>query len=145
MADYRHILLAVDFSKDTDAIGARAIELMRQQEARLTLVHVVANIYDEPVYDLMASFPADVENQLIQNAQQALKSLAERLGVPDAQCVVEVGTPKTGILRAVEQRDVDLIVLGSHGVHGLELLLGSTANAVLHAARCDVLAVRVGG
>ncbi len=145
MADYRHILLAVDFSKDTDAIGARAIELMRQQEARLTLVHVVANIYDEPVYDLMASFPADVENQLIQNAQQALKSLAERLGVPDAECVVEVGTPKIGILRAVEQRDVDLIVLGSHGVHGLELLLGSTANAVLHAARCDVLAVRVGG
>ena len=145
MADYRHILLAVDFSKDTDAIGARAIELMRQQEARLTLVHVVANIYDEPVYDLMASFPADVENQLIQNAQQALRSLAERLGVPDAECVVEVGTPKIGILRAVEQRDVDLIVLGSHGVHGLELLLGSTANAVLHAARCDVLAVRVGG
>ncbi len=145
MADYRHILLAVDFSKDTDAIGARAIEIMRQQEARLTLVHVVANIYDEPVYDLMASFPADVENQLIQNAQQALESLAERLGVPDAQCVVEVGTPKIGILRAVEQRDVDLIVLGSHGVHGLELLLGSTANAVLHAARCDVLAVRVGG
>ena len=145
MADYRHILLAVDFSKDTDAIGARAIELMRQQEARLTLVHVVVNIYDEPVYDLMASFPADVENQLIQNAQQALTSLAERLGVPDAECVVEVGAPKIGILRTVEQRDVDLIVLGSHGVHGLELLLGSTANAVLHAARCDVLAVRVGG
>jgi len=35
-------------------------------------------------------------------------------------------------------------VVGSHGRHGLALLLGSTANGVLHGASCDVLAVRVG-
>ena len=38
----------------------------------------------------------------------------------------------------------DLIVVGSHGRHGLALLLGSTASGVLHGAPCDVLAVRVG-
>ncbi|HHQ41669.1 MAG TPA: universal stress protein, partial [Chromatiales bacterium] len=38
----------------------------------------------------------------------------------------------------------DLIVLGSHGRRGLTRLLGSTADAVLHSARCDVLAVRIG-
>ena len=145
MADYQHILLAVDFSKDTEAIGARAVDLKAQHGARLTLIHVVANVYEEPIYDLMASFPADLENQLIENAQRSLRSLAEKLGVADAECLIEVGTPKTGIIRAAQERNVDLIVLGSHGVHGLELLLGSTANAVLHASRCDVLAVRVGG
>jgi universal stress protein A len=39
---------------------------------------------------------------------------------------------------------MDLVVVGSHGRHGLSLLLGSTANGVLHGAGCDVLAVRVG-
>ena len=38
----------------------------------------------------------------------------------------------------------DLIVVGSHGRYGLALLMGSTANGVLHGATCDVLAVRVG-
>ncbi len=39
--------------------------------------------------------------------------------------------------------DADLIVLGTHGRHGLGLILGSTANGVLHGASCDVLAVRI--
>ena len=38
----------------------------------------------------------------------------------------------------------DVIVVGSHGRHGIALLLGSTANGVLHGATTDVLAVRVG-
>ncbi len=144
MASYRHIMLAVDFSKESDAIGARAVDLMRHYGGRLTLIHVVANLYDEPVYDLLSSFPADIEEQLVDSARQSLTALAERLGVGDMECVVEIGTPKSGIVQAAREREVDLIVLGSHGVHGLELILGSTANAVLHAAHCDVLAVRVG-
>jgi len=144
MGDYRHILLAVDFSKETEAIGHRAVDLAKRYGAELTLMHVVANLYEEPMYDLMSSFPADVEDQLVQNARQSLTDLAQRLGVPAAERVVQVGTPKTGIIQTAKERDADLIVLGSHGVHGLELLLGSTANAVLHAAPCDVLAVRVG-
>ncbi len=39
--------------------------------------------------------------------------------------------------------DFDLIIIGTHGQHGIALLLGSTANAVLHGVSCDVLAVRV--
>jgi universal stress protein A len=48
-------------------------------------------------------------------------------------------------VRIAKERGVDLIVVGSHGRHGLQLLLGSTANGVLHLAECDVLAVRVRG
>lgn len=145
MTGYKHIMLAVDFSKESDAIGARAVDLMRHYDAKLTLIHVVANLYDEPVYDLMSSFPTDIEEQLLDSARHSLTALAARLGVGDMERVVEIGTPKSGIVQAARERGVDLIVLGSHGVHGLELLLGSTANAVLHAAPCDVLAVRVGG
>ena len=144
MENYKHILLAVDLSEEGEDVGRRAVNLVQRCGARLTLIHVVANLYEEPVYDLMSSFPADIEERLIQNGRQSLDALARRLGVPDAEQVVEIGTPKTSIIQTATERDVDLIVLGSHGVHGLELLLGSTANAVLHAAHCDVLAVRVG-
>jgi universal stress protein A len=53
------------------------------------------------------------------------------------------GVPKQEIIHIAEQQQVDLIVLGSHGRHGLALLLGSTANAVLHYAKCDVMAIRL--
>jgi len=54
-----------------------------------------------------------------------------------------MGSPKTEIIRVAQENGVDLIVVGSHGRHGLALLLGSTANGVLHYAPCDVLAVRL--
>ena len=47
-------------------------------------------------------------------------------------------------IHSLEEAGADIIVVGSHGRHGLALLLGSTANGVLHGASCDVLAVRVG-
>ena len=84
-----------------------------------------------------------IEAQLLDSARHAIADLARRLGVPEAERRVEVGSPKTVILGTAAALGVDLIVLGSHGVHGLGLLLGSTANGVLHGARCDVLAVRV--
>ncbi|MEW8014407.1 MAG: universal stress protein, partial [Candidatus Sedimenticola endophacoides] len=58
--------------------------------------------------------------------------------------LVEVGVPKREIVRVAQEHGADLIVLGSHGRHGLQLLLGSTASGVLHLAGCDVLAVRIG-
>ena len=45
--------------------------------------------------------------------------------------------------RFAREHAVDLIVVGSHGRHGLALIFGSTANGVLHGACCDVLAVRI--
>jgi universal stress protein A len=54
-----------------------------------------------------------------------------------------VGRPETEIHHVAEEIGADLVVVGSHGRHGLSLLMGSTANGVLHGAKCDVLAVRV--
>ncbi|MCV6604433.1 MAG: universal stress protein, partial [Porticoccaceae bacterium] len=51
--------------------------------------------------------------------------------------------PAHELHRYAEENQVDLIVVGSHGRHGLALLLGSTANGVIHGAGCDVLAVRI--
>jgi universal stress protein A len=145
MGTYQHVLLAVDFSKDSDYVGARAVALAGEVGARITLLHVVTPVYQEPLYDGVSTLPLDLEAQLVDAATRTLHDLAQRLGAAEAETLVEVGTPKAAILATAKARGADLIVVGSHGVHGLGLLLGSTANAVLHGAVCDVLAVRVPG
>ena len=85
----------------------------------------------------------DLTAELMAGAKKRLAKLAEKLGVTEDRLWLEMGSPKTEIIRVAEENKVDLIVVGSHGRHGLGLLLGSTANGVLHHATCDVLAVRL--
>jgi universal stress protein A len=66
-----------------------------------------------------------------------------QLNVSPQDQFVEIGPTKTKILKTAEEVGADLIICGSHGRHGLSLLLGSTANAILHGAKCDVLTVRL--
>ena len=69
--------------------------------------------------------------------------LGDQLNVDLANRWLLWGVPKQEIIHIADQEQVDLIVVGSHGRHGLSLLLGSTANSVLHYAKCDVMAIRL--
>ncbi len=144
MADYKHILVAVDFSSESRVVVNKALEIARRNKAGLTLIHVVE--YTGAVYAGDIPLPEDLEldQRLADQAKGQLKAMTEELGIPDAAQVVEIGVPKREIVRMAVERKADLIVIGSHGRHGLQLLLGSTANGVLHLSECDVLAVRVG-
>ncbi|MDX1592645.1 MAG: universal stress protein [Gammaproteobacteria bacterium] len=144
MEDYRHILLATDFAPESHRVGARAVEIARRYDARLSLLHVVDYVPLELSNDMMLAEPVDVDGRLVEEARESLDRLAAELGQDDAQRWVVLGSTGAEIKRTAEEHDVDLIVVGSHGRHGLALLLGSTANSVLHGAPCDVLAVRVG-
>jgi universal stress protein A len=85
----------------------------------------------------------ELDQDLLELAYKRLQQLAEKYGVADSERFVSQGNTKHEILRIAEKQKVDLIVIGSHGREGIQLLLGSTANAVLHGAPCDVLAVRI--
>jgi universal stress protein A len=85
----------------------------------------------------------DLTAEFMATAKTKLTALAKDLNVDEADLRLETGSPKQEIIRIAEEIQADLIVLGSHGRHGLALLLGSTANGVLHYAGCDVLAVRI--
>jgi universal stress protein A len=85
-----------------------------------------------------------IEEELIERAKQRLRSLATQLGLADCSCRVASGNVKTEIVRAARDRRADLIVLGSRERHGLSVLVNLTEDAVLHAAPCDVLAMRAG-
>lgn len=142
MSQYQHILLATDFSSESEAVVKRAQALQANNQCKLSIIHVL-----EPISIAYGGeFPVDLgdlHKELEKQASEKLTELSKELGVAGEHCYLEVGITEKEIIRVAEEREVDLIVLGSHGRHGLSLLLGSTANAVLHHAKCDVLAVRV--
>ncbi len=143
---YQNILLAVDFSKAAASVAQRAVRLADVGGAKLMLLHVVEYL---PILDFsgdpMAMTPMVVDDDLLlDNARQSLQSFVdEHLDDIEVEQQVCIGLPKLDILRVVEEQEIDLLVIGSHGRHGLARLLGSTAAAVLNDCPCDVLAVRV--
>jgi len=137
---YKKVLFATDFDEVGISAAHKAKKIADENKAELILVHVV-----EPIpayaYPGFAGF-AEVEVSIREQAEKELGVIAKKLGVDAKHCLIEFGSTKNEVLRVAEEHDVDLIVTGSHGKHGLALLLGSTANAILHGANCDVLIVR---
>ncbi|MBL1276484.1 MAG: universal stress protein [Ectothiorhodospiraceae bacterium] len=144
MNDYQHILCAVDLSDDNIVVASRAAELATRYQAKLTLLHVVEYIPIDLANELVLPQQQEIEELLVVQAESSLVLLAEKNVVGQLQNIVVQGSTKSEILGYAEENQIDLIVLGRHGRHGLSRLLGSVANAVLHHATCDVMAVKVG-
>jgi universal stress protein A len=143
MAVYRRILVVVDLTQDSLIIGRRALALAGVLGAEIELLHVVEFVPVEPMGEtLMPS--VQIEDELLERARQRLATLATELGLPSSAARVEAGNVKSEIVRVAREQHVDLIVLGSRERHGLSILVNFTEDTVLHAAPCDVLAVRVG-
>lgn len=144
MADYKNILAAVDYTAESHQVLQRAKNVAEQSSAEITLLHVIEIT---PVIGEFETFSyVDLytdQPEMIDRAERDLKCLADDVEMTDAVFKVIPGVPKVEIASYAEEYDIDLIVIGSHGRHGISLILGSTANGVLHRAKCDVLAVRV--
>jgi universal stress protein A len=144
MSDYQHILLATDFSGHSKEVSERAQKLALNNQAKLSIVHIMDNLpIADAAYGPVIPMDVDFTDELFAAATKRLAETAKALTVEQADCYLEFGSPTYEIVRIAEQESVDLIVVGSHGRHGLALLLGSTANSILHHAKCDVLAVRL--
>lgn len=140
---YQHVLVAVELDAACDDFPLhRAVDLAKQFGARITLIHAVEHMSSYgAAYGIAAG--ADIEEMLLENAREAMARLGQKLGLSESQQVIKIGPAKLVVLEEAEKLGADLIVVGSHGRHGVRLLLGSTANAILHGAKCDVLAVRI--
>ncbi|MGD8408355.1 MAG: universal stress protein [Thiohalophilus sp.] len=143
MPTYNNIVLALDLSQEADQVIERGKTLMQHNECRITLLHVVEPVVTESSYDLITSLPADYDDTLRAQAKDFLRHKRDAFDLKDAELRVESGSIKSEILRVAEDCGADLVVVGTHGRHGVSLLLGSTANSVLHGTPCDVLAVRI--
>lgn len=144
MGDYQHILLAVDYSGHDDTVVRKARMLAKQYRSRLSIIHVLDDIpMSDTAYGTVIPLDRDSGYDLLEEKKSRLVQIADKLGIESADRWLVWGVPHQEIVSIAEREQVDLIVLGSHGRHGLALLLGSTANSVLHDASCDVMAVRL--
>ncbi len=144
MALYQHILIAADFSNHTDMVIHRAKALAAANNTRLSLCHIVEDFpLTDFAYEPMISVDADMREALLDAGKKQLSALGQKFEIATNNQWIEYGSPGRDIVRIAEENNVDLIVVGSHGRKGIKMLLGSTANAILHHARCDVLAVRL--
>lgn len=145
MSDYTHILVAVDFSASSDQVLIKASDIAQRNKSRLSLLHTVEYVppIDSAYEPMLSSSWLIDEKELLDQAKQSLQAVVKKYDLNDAELFVEIGVPKHVITNFVETHACDLVVMGSHGRHGLGLLLGSTANAVLHAMPCDILTVKL--
>ncbi len=142
MGPYKRILLVVDLTEDSEQIGARARELATACEATLSLLHVVEYVPVEPMGETL--LPAvQIEEELVARGRDRLGELAAKLGLESAHRAVAAGNIKAEIVRIAQEQEADLIVLGCRERHGLSIMVNFTEDTVLHAAPCDVLAVRL--
>lgn len=144
MADYQHILLAVDFSDQDTYVARKAERLATFFNAKMSIIHVLDNIpMPDTAYGAIIPLESDSSYELLEIEKDKFIRTANRLTIDPANRWLIWGKPEVEIIRIANEEEVDLIVVGSHGRHGLALLLGSTASSVLHHAQCDVLAVRL--
>ena len=149
MSVYQNILVAVDLSEEAHQVVNKAIAIAGVGD-HLALVHV-----GRPIEHVFGGFGAiglagdfseqmaTLEQQASAHAAQKLKDLRAVLGVPESRKFAPIGHAATEIQRVAGELEADLVVIGTHGRHGLGPLLGSTANGVLQGVKRDVLAVRV--
>lgn len=145
MCLYNKIVLALDLSDEAEKIFHKAKAVLTEGGA-LYVVHVMEPL--DAVYFSDAYGAASVQFQKAQDEMQAITK--QRLDefclnhsiALDHQALI-IGSPAKEIRHFAEENNAEAIVIGTHGRHGIGLLLGSTANGVLHGTPCDVLAVKV--
>lgn len=146
MAEYSNIAVAIDMSEESSAIIERALSV-GADDAQVHLLYVQEPM--EAVYMGVVPYGPvflgmdQVEDRLQKELKEKLSGWARDFDLPEGNTHFLIGSPAREIHRFCEENDSDLIALGTHGQKGVQLLLGSTANSVLHGASCDVLAVRV--
>lgn len=142
MDDYRKILVLLDLSERSAQVATAGRRMAERSNASVVALHVVEYVPVEPLGEsLMPSL--QIKEELIKRSRDKLEDLVRRVGLERTVCRVEAGATKAEILRVAEQERADLIVLGSRERHGLAILVNFTEDTVLHAAHCDLLAVRL--
>jgi len=144
MASFNHIVVATDLGECSQPAVDLAIRLALQGQAQLTLVHVL----EAPTYAYGSDRNMTVGFfiPLAEIAQKLLNEALERVQrrVPAASALMVQGTAWAELLRVAEEKNADVLVLGTHGHRGVtRMMLGSVAEKVVRMATLPVLTVRM--
>jgi nucleotide-binding universal stress UspA family protein len=147
MTNVKKIAFCTDFSDNSDQAFEQALDLARKYHAHLFLVHVVPPlVFPSPVMEEFISEQASLQfykDAVRWATEQIENNYVQKMGeTKNAVIRVLSGHPASEILNFIEQENIDLVVMGTHGLAGLaHFFLGSTAEKVVRRASCSVLTV----
>jgi universal stress protein A len=140
MKQYERIVVAIDVYSEYDHVLKRALSIANNASQLSVIFVTLPTTYFQPyISEVGGDYVAEIQKQ----AKNRLEDIARKNDIPSDQVHIPVGNAAEEIHTLANDINADLIVIGTHGRSGLKLLLGSTANSVLHGAKQDVLAVRV--
>jgi universal stress protein A len=142
MSNYKNILVALDINAKYENIIRKALAICESPDDVSLIYSSLPTTYIQPyLYGMEYNIVDDADRMAM--ALEKLNDIAKTFGIRQQNIFVKLGIAADEIKEFANAKNVDLIVMGTHGKSGIKLLLGSTANAVLHGAKPDVLAVRV--
>lgn len=140
------VLVPVDFNASTRQVIGVASRIAEHYHAAITLAHVVDLEY-YPYYGFGSDPFPEIKNEMVEASEDKLTELASELqaaGIVATWATVH-GHPAAALKELAEERDVDLIVIGSHGRSGFDrAMVGSVSEKVLRSAHCPVMVVNTG-
>ena len=136
---YQGIARAVDEHYDTFDFEAWRVLAVRDTDET---VGTVGGPIRVPRVVQLARAAVQIEGELVERARLRIAELSAKLGLDHCERLVQTGNIKSEVVRIAQTRAIDLIVIGSRERHGVSILFNFTEDTVLHAAPCDVLAVR---
>ncbi len=144
----KKILVPTDFSEYSDKAVERALDIAKQNNAEVVLLHVIEQDIQTCTVDycLTEDEVAKIEKRMIEGAKDRLRQMSIKLPLAkEVRTSTEIvqGIPYEEILKFHEQNEVDLIVIASHGRSAIaKYFLGSVSSNVLKGAKCEVLLVK---
>lgn len=147
MPKYRNIVYSTDLSRNVRTAGRHAIDLARQNDTRLYLLHVLDDRYMGAEFLAETLDMKEVMGDVRSRVQRELDAMISRPSFRGlrVEAAVRKGNPAEEILRFAEEKKAGLIVLGTHARTGLEhVLLGTTAEKVVRNSPVPVLTVKEG-
>lgn len=139
--DIKSILVPTDFSADSRLALEHALDLAQQSRAVIHVMHVI-ELPLFPAYPGLSMSDA-WPNLHEDNARRGMEKFLEGVDYEPLETFVEAGHAPDLIVDYATEKDVDLIVIATHGRRGLaHLLMGSTTERVIRITNCPVLVIR---
>ena len=147
---YHKILLPTDGSLNAKKAGKHALWIADKSNAEIVVLNVIDVNYLQPSY--LPSFKKNLDNCLRDEGKKALQEFKKDL--EESQCqgfcknikftsLIKEGKPHLMILKTIDEEDIDLVIMGASGVHGVDqFILGKVTERVLRETKTPILVVR---
>jgi nucleotide-binding universal stress UspA family protein len=141
--ELKRLLVPIDFSECSRKAVEYGVALAREFRAEMVCLHSIEIPYGMGEAGLIIETEAVNKRLREEGEQHASAFLQNQAASTSQECTIKLGTPYREIIRMADERQIDLIILGTHGRSGVRhFLLGSTAERVVRHAHCPVMVVR---